>query len=269
MEAQARWDSEARFFDRVAERVAARLERVDEATLERYRAARRPWFNKEFRFQCLGDLRGRHVLDVGCGEGTNTVLLARLGAQVTGIDVSPRSIEVSRRRAELEGVSGQVQLMCSPLEVAELPEARFDVVWVDGVLHHVLPVLEQVLERLVRWARPGALFVISEPVNLAPWLRRLRQHLPIHTDATPGERPLERAELELVERLLPGLERRSFGLLSWLGRLLLAEGYNYERSSRPRQQAVELLARADQVLLGLPGLYRLGSMLVLHGRPRS
>src|SRR5512133_3140181 len=52
----------------------------------------------------VGDLRDREVLELGCGFGAVTTLLARSGAHVTALDISRGSVEVARRRAELHGV---------------------------------------------------------------------------------------------------------------------------------------------------------------------
>jgi 2-polyprenyl-3-methyl-5-hydroxy-6-metoxy-1,4-benzoquinol methylase len=259
-----RWRSEARFFDEVAEKIAARLQPLDPRAVARYSKLERPWFIKEFCFQLLGRLRGKRVLDVGCGEGSNAVLMAKLGAHVTGVDISPGSIEVCRRRARIDGVEAQTQFCCSPLETLELPKGGFDIVWCDGVLHHVIPELDRVLSLLMRWARPGALFVLSEPVSLTPWLRRLRKGVPIHTDATPGERPLQRAELEIILRHLPGLEMKGFHLLGRLARFLLPG--DYERSPLMRRLATDLLWRVDELLLSVPRLKPLGGMYVMYGR---
>jgi len=51
----------------------------------------------------LGEIRGRNVLDVGCGDGDFAVELWRRGASVTGIDASPEMVEVARARAKREG----------------------------------------------------------------------------------------------------------------------------------------------------------------------
>src|SRR3954454_19874570 len=56
------------------------------------------------RLELLGGLRGRRVLDVGCGTGLWSVLLAQRGAEVWAIDISPRSVAVTRRRAEIHAV---------------------------------------------------------------------------------------------------------------------------------------------------------------------
>jgi 2-polyprenyl-3-methyl-5-hydroxy-6-metoxy-1,4-benzoquinol methylase len=260
----ARWSSEARFFDELAEKIAANLQPLDLRTVARYSEPEHPWFNKEFRFQLLGDLRGKHVLDVGCGEGSNSMLMAKYGARVTGVDISPGSIGVCKQRARLEGVESQTQFLCSPLEAVSLPEETFDIIWGDGILHHLLPELDPVLQQLMRWARPGALFVFSEPVSLTPWLRKLRKGVPIHTHATPDERPLERAELSIILRHLPDLELRWFHLLGRLSEFILRHR-DYERSPLPRQLAVDLLGRLDQVLLSVPRLQALGGMCVMYG----
>jgi 2-polyprenyl-3-methyl-5-hydroxy-6-metoxy-1,4-benzoquinol methylase len=260
----ARWASEARFFDAMAEKVAARLQPLDLRTVARYHEPEHSWFNKEFRFKLLGNLRGKQVLDVGCGEGSNSVLMAKYGARITGVDISPGFIEVCKQRAQLEGVESQTQFLCSPLETVNLPAESFDIIWGDGILHHVIPELDTVLNHLMRWAKPGALFVFSEPVSLAPWLRKLRRGVPIHTDATPDERPLEKAELSIILRHLPNLEMKWFHLLGRLDRFILRD-HNYERAPLGRKLLLDALGRADELLLSVPHLQALGGMCVMYG----
>ncbi len=256
------WRSERAYFDAQAEAALARAHRgVAPEVIARYRAAAHPWHGKEFRFRLLGDLRGKRVLDVGCGMGENAVLLAACGARVTGVDVSERSIACARRLAAGSGV--EVELLCAPLEDADLPPRSFDVVWGDGVLHHVLHDLDGVLARLTSLAREGARVVFSEPVDRVPGLRLVRALLPIPLDGTPNERPLREAELDVVRRHLPGLTVRPFVFLSRVNRFLV---HNRLEDAPPlRRQAAEALARLDAALLAVPGVSRLGAMCVLYG----
>ena len=93
---------EAEFFDRWAEENGKHLEPVDAAVLERYRTPGNV-YSKEYCFRLLGDLRDKTILDVGCGEGEDGMILAKLGARVTGLDVSPAAIELARQRAQVNG----------------------------------------------------------------------------------------------------------------------------------------------------------------------
>jgi len=254
---------EAEFFDRCAEEVEKTLKPLNPAVLRRYAAAR-GLYPKEFCFKLLGDPRGKKVLDVGCGDGGDAVILAKLGAKVVGLDVSPRSIALAKRRAGLDGVADRVSFICAPLGV-ELPETGFDVIWIDNVLHHVLDELDAVLKSLFRAARPGAQVICAEPMNLNPTLRRIRFLVPVHTEHTPGERPLERHDLAIVERNLPDLHRRHFRFLARLTRFVLPD-HQYERASWPQRAACDALALLDSAILALPGLDDLGGMAVLYGR---
>lgn len=266
--AEARWREEADFFDRAALRVDSADLPISPLTWRRYtRPVRRRRFSYEYRLRLLGDLAGRSVLDVGCGDGLNTVILARLGARVTGIDISPESIAVARRRAEANGVSDRVTLVCAPVEAADLPAASFDIVWGDGILHHVLEDLERVIRSVVGWVRPGGRLVFAEPVNLCPALRRLRNLIPVRTEATPGERPMLRVEIELLRRHIPDLTIRHYGLVGRLDRFILVN-YNYERSSAIRRVAVNAINALDWGLLSLPTVQSLGGTAVLYGHVR-
>lgn len=88
------------------------------------------------------------MLDVGCGDGRNAAIMARLGALVTGVDVSPRSIVLAERRAALNGVSGRTRFVCAPLETVDFPAHSFDVIWGEAILHHLLPTIDGVLPQL-------------------------------------------------------------------------------------------------------------------------
>jgi 2-polyprenyl-3-methyl-5-hydroxy-6-metoxy-1,4-benzoquinol methylase len=262
---EARWQEEAGFFDEAARRVDAADLAIDPLALHRYtRPVLRRRFSKEFRFRLLGPLARRRVLDVGCGDGLNTVMFARMGAQVTGIDISAGALDVARRRALASGVSARVDLVCGPIEQADLPAGAFDVVWGDGILHHVLDDLPLVLERLVRLARPGGLILFAEPINLSPALRRLRGLIPVQTDATPGERPMVRSEIDLVRRHVPDLRVRHYGLLGRLDRFILVH-HNYERSPAVRRAIANAVDAVDWALLSLPFVRRLASTCVMYG----
>lgn len=240
---------------------------VDPRTIRRYGSLRRRRFSKEFRFRVLGSLAGKAVLDLGCGEGTNAMNFAKQGASVTGIDISHKAIELATLRAEVNGVSSITRFLCSPLETVDVAESSFDIIWGDAILHHLIPDLEGVMEKLTRWAKPGAIVMFAEPVNFSPALRRLRHALPVKTDATPDERPLEPPEIAIIARHLPELQLRRFSFLDRLNRFVLTD-QNYEASSAPRRGLSSLLSSVDYMILSVPPLQRLAGTCVIYGHTK-
>jgi 2-polyprenyl-3-methyl-5-hydroxy-6-metoxy-1,4-benzoquinol methylase len=262
---ESRRASEATFFDEVARRkTAAQLGPIDPKVIARYRSPGRLWA-KELCCRLAGDLAGLRILDVGCGEGENSLLLASLGAKVTGIDISPAAIELARERARLSGLSDSTEFICAPLEQAALPEKAFDLIWGDNVLHHVLPVLDESLGILARAAKPDARMLFIEPINLCPSLRRIRFLVPVHTEVTPGERPLEQHDLAIVRRHVAGLRKRHFLFLGRLARFVLP-GNRFEKASLLRRALATSMVAIDSVLLSVPKVEVLGGMSVLYGR---
>ena len=80
-------------------------------------------------------LRGLSILDIGCGGGLLAEPLARLGAEVTGIDAAERNIAIARRHAESVGV-GVTYLPCAAEDLAA-QGAQFDAVLAMEVVEHV------------------------------------------------------------------------------------------------------------------------------------
>jgi SAM-dependent methyltransferase len=67
-------------------------------------------FPLEYAFWLLGDVRGKTVLDFGCGAGENIVPLVERGARVIGIDISPELLALARQRLALARLEATIQV---------------------------------------------------------------------------------------------------------------------------------------------------------------
>lgn len=101
--------------------------------------------------------QGKRVLEVGCGIGTDTINFARNGAQVTAVDLSEKSLEMARKRAEVFGLADRILFFHGSAEQLDrvVPPEPFDLVYSFGVIHHT-PHPERVLEQLRKYVRPGS-----------------------------------------------------------------------------------------------------------------
>jgi SAM-dependent methyltransferase len=103
----------------------------------------------------FGRWAGRDVLEGGCGIGTDALRFVRAGARYTGVDFSPTALELARRRPGLESV----KLVAG--SVTELPfdDASFDLVYANGVIHH-LPETRRAIAEFHRVLRPGGTAIV-------------------------------------------------------------------------------------------------------------
>lgn len=155
-------------YDRIAARFAAG---IDE----------RPWnslYERPATLALLPDVRGRDVLDVGCGHGWYSEALAARGARVVGIDLSAAMIALAERRAGDKARFFQA-------DTADLqdrfPDGSFDLVLAALMLHYVADVAP-VFREWARVLRPGGRVVLSvrHPIVDIQCLNQpgyLKQHL--------------------------------------------------------------------------------------------
>jgi 2-polyprenyl-3-methyl-5-hydroxy-6-metoxy-1,4-benzoquinol methylase len=82
--------------------------------------------------------RGKRVLEIGCGIGTDTINFARAGASTVAVDLSEESLALAHRRAEVFDLSGQIEFVHSNAEELSgvAAEPTFDLVYSFGVIHH-------------------------------------------------------------------------------------------------------------------------------------
>jgi SAM-dependent methyltransferase len=94
----------------------------------------------------------RKVLEVGCGMGTHAGMLIRAGADYTGVDLTDRAVEMTRRRLEVFALAGVVQQ--ADAENLPFEESSFDSVWSWGVIHHSAS-FDRCFAEIERVLKPG------------------------------------------------------------------------------------------------------------------
>lgn len=88
------------------------------------------------RFADFREWGGKRVLEIGCGIGTDAVRFAIHGALYTGIDLSPVSVELARKRFELLKLQGRFIVGDAENLEKLIPDRGFDLVYAFGSIHH-------------------------------------------------------------------------------------------------------------------------------------
>lgn len=156
-----------------------------EHEVEKFSAIAKEWWSRNGKFKTLHDInplrlkfitqnifsafkltslsKDVNILDIGCGGGLVSVPLAKMGAEVLGIDASSRNIEVAKQHLKNVGLEKSLvknlSYKCSTIENLSVP-AKFDVILALEVIEHVSDVqlfVEQALKRL----KPNGLFIVS------------------------------------------------------------------------------------------------------------
>jgi ubiquinone/menaquinone biosynthesis C-methylase UbiE len=138
-------------------------------SLDRARQDYAPWMTEELGY---AGTAGLDVLDVGCGQGIDLVRYARAGATVTGVDLTPRHVELARHHLEAGGLPGTVVL--GDAEQLPFDDESFDWVSSNGVLHHT-PDIAKALTEIRRVLRPGgeARIIVYNRASLHYWIHQV------------------------------------------------------------------------------------------------
>jgi len=104
--------------------------------------------------------RGKKVLEIGCGLGTDTINFARAGAQVTSVDLSTESLALAKKRAQVFGLDNITFYQANAEQLCDyVPVERYDLVYSFGVIHHT-PHPERVIEQIHKYMDKDSLFKI-------------------------------------------------------------------------------------------------------------
>lgn len=146
-----------------------------------------PWMPEVMGFD---QFAGARLLEVGCGMGTDLLQFARGGALVTGIDLTPRSIAISRKHLALYEKWGDFAI--SDGETLPFADESFDVVYSNGVLHHT-PDTAGAVREVHRVLRPGGLarVMLYHRGSLGYWGEIILRHGILRGELLRGRSPAD------------------------------------------------------------------------------
>lgn len=130
----------------------------------------------------LGITPDMKILDLGCGDGTTALPEARLGADVTGIDIAQNLVDAGNRRAKAEGLSNITFQEGDAMDLKDVEDKTFDlVVSIFGAMFAPRPF--DVASEMVRVTKPGGRIVMGNWIPGDPTL--VAQILKISSAYTP------------------------------------------------------------------------------------
>lgn len=101
------------------------------------------------------------IADIGCGTGASTLVLAReLDATITAVDFLPDFLSELRRRAEQEGLSGQIETLAAPMEDLAFGDETLDAIWSEGAIYNMG--FANAVRSWRRFLRPGGILAVSD-----------------------------------------------------------------------------------------------------------
>lgn len=104
--------------------------------------------------------KGKKVLEIGCGIGTDAINFARSGAIYTGVELSNASLDITKKRFEVFGQKANNLLIGNAEEISDLfPSETFDLIYSFGVLHHT-PSIESSLASIRKISGPSTILKI-------------------------------------------------------------------------------------------------------------
>jgi ubiquinone/menaquinone biosynthesis C-methylase UbiE len=100
--------------------------------------------------------KGKRVLEVGCGIGTDSINFARAGADLTAVELSGESLRIAAERAEVMGVSDRIRFVQANAEelASAIDDGPYDLAYSFGVVHHT-PHPEKALAQIRQLVAPG------------------------------------------------------------------------------------------------------------------
>jgi SAM-dependent methyltransferase len=194
------WEAEPCETDRALSQIHTR-EYFEE--IERARYTSQPFIHSFAQFTRW---RGKRVLEIGCGAGTDTLQFARAGAVVTAVDLTVAAVALTCECLSFNGLSAEV--LQGDAEGLPFVDNQFDLVYSWGVLHHS-PDTQRTFDEILRVLKPGGSIVVMlyNRRSLVAWrmwqkfalraarpLRSISSILARHMES-PGTKAYTRAEL--------------------------------------------------------------------------
>lgn len=161
----------------------------------------------DFQSLLLQNIKGKRVLEYGCGRGEKSLELALAGAEVTGIDISSVAVEQATRKAQKLAANAKFFVMDA--EHTTFSDGEFDMVCGTSILHHLD--LEKCYAEIARVLKVGGRAYFTEPMGHNPLINWYRDRTP--QMRTPDEHPLLMKDLRLAEKYFRTVDIKFYHLM--------------------------------------------------------
>jgi SAM-dependent methyltransferase len=216
-----------------------------------------------FILKQLGDVRGKSLLDLGCGAGENSVYFSGLGARCVAADYSPGMVDVALKLAQANGVDVAGRVINAM--AIDFPDDSFDIVYAANLLHHI-PDPTIALREMHRVVKPGGKVCFWDPLRHNPVINIYRK---MATEVrTEDEMPLHIDILDTIHSLFSQTKADTFWIATlWIFlQFYLIERVNPNQERYWKKIIVEqarlaptyrLLEGCDRLLKKIPGMKRM------------
>ena len=143
---------------------------------------------------------GKKLLEYGCGSGNNSNKWLKLGAKVTGIDISEEGIKKAKKSNCNSKYNADYYVMDA--ENTEFNKNSFDIVVGSGILHHLD--LKKCYQELSRICKDNGHIVFQEPLGHNPFINFFRRLTPIMR--TEDEHPMKSKNIKLLKNYFNNVE---------------------------------------------------------------
>lgn len=167
----------------------------------------RPWMNP-YKFPWImqrideqaRDLKGKKLLEIGCGMGYDSLEFIRRGVRVTGLDLTPNAVDFAKRHFEVAGAEADEVIVGNALDLPFSDES-FDAVWSNGVLHATGDT-QKAISEIWRVLKPGGRAIISHFYRKPSWMylmhRLARENIEFKDEDPPVNAFYTEAEIEAM-----------------------------------------------------------------------
>jgi 2-polyprenyl-3-methyl-5-hydroxy-6-metoxy-1,4-benzoquinol methylase len=192
----------------------------------------------------FGDIKGKHICEIGCGNGKFANTLALLGAYVSASDISPDAINEAKELNK--GLNVNLQVMDA--RHLTYDNESFDYVVGFGILHHVD--LSMATKEIIRILKPNGVALFDEPLAHNPIANLWRKFTPSTKDI--NEHPLSYTEIRQMSEYFSSVEYQEYNLLPMLSSI----AYLLTMNQNIKYKSAMYLAKLEPPLLKIRPLRR-------------
>lgn len=158
----------------------------------------------------LGKIKGKKILDLGCGAGEASVYFANKGAEAYALDISEGMLKTAQKIAKK--YKTKIKTVKASAEELPFKDGYFDLVYGNAVLHHIN--IEPTIAEVKRILKPRGKAVFIEPVAYNPAINIYRK---MAMDVrTVDEHPLKSRDIKLMKKYFKQVKHKEFWFITLL-----------------------------------------------------